>query len=340
MAEIAFKELQTQLKSKKYKPIYLLQGEESFFIDAISDTIEQTVLSEDERAFNQTIIYGQDTDVSALVGMVKRFPMLSQHQVVIVKEAQQLKNIEHLEVYCAKPLVSTILVLCYKNGTIDKRKKIFKALMDNGLVLNSEKIKDYNTPRWIEEYVATIALKMNSESSQLLADFLGNDLTKISNELKKIKINLPQNAEITTSVIEKYVGIDRNYNVFELQRAITVRDKAKAFEIVNYFAKSPKAANFAIQPCIGLLYTYFSKIYQLYHLEDKSTQNLTKLFNTGSQYIIKSYIQAAQYYSYKQTQNAIFLLLEYDLKSKGVASANVEEGELLKELVFKIMRQQ
>jgi DNA polymerase-3 subunit delta len=324
------------IKARKLKPIYLLHGEESYYIDLISDFLEEHVLSEAEKGFNQTILYGKDTEMMTVLNASKRYPMMSDYQLVMVKEAQDLKfdkAEDQFQAYCENPLRSTVLVLCHKYKKFDKRKKVYKLIEKAGLIFESGTIYDNKVPAWIEDFVKAKGHHINPKASALLAEYLGNDLSKVANELEKLMLNVPQAQEINTKEVQDNIGISKEYNVFELQNALTRRDVYKANQIVNYFEANPKANPIVL--VMGNLAGYFTKILKYHYVTDKSQAARELGVNP---YFLKDYELAARNYNLGKTFEVISLLREYDLKSKGVdATGHTEHGELMKELVFKIM---
>ncbi|HEX7367559.1 MAG TPA: DNA polymerase III subunit delta [Pelobium sp.] len=324
------------IKVRKLKPIYLLHGEESYYIDLISDCLEENVLSDAEKSFNQTILYGKDAEVMSVLNAAKRYPMMSDYQLVMVKEAQDLKfdkAAEQLQAYCENPLKSTILVLCYKHDKFDKRKKIYKILEKTGLIFESASIYDNKVPAWIDEFIKSKGHHINPKASALLADYLGNDLSKVANELEKLMLNVPRAQEIGLKEVQDNIGISKEYNVFELQNALARKDVFKANQIINYFEANPKANPFVV--IVGNLSGWFTKILKYHYITDKSQAPKELGVNP---YFMKDYELAARNYNLGKTFEVISLLREYDLKSKGVDSTgNTEPGDLLKELVFKIV---
>jgi DNA polymerase-3 subunit delta len=269
---VSFENILLDLKNRIYSPVYFLYGEESYFIDVISETIEENVLSEIEKEFNQTIIYGKDIDIPTLVSYARRFPMMSNYQVILVKEAQDLDKIEELESYILNPMESTLLVLCYKYEKIDRRKSLFKNIEKKGILFESARIYDNKIPDWIAEYVKKQNYSISAKACFLLAEFLGNDISKIVNEISKLVINIPEKQEITEDYVEKNIGISKDYNVFELQKALGKKDVLKANQIINYFAANPREN--PLVKVIPLLFSYFSKVLVYHHLEDKSRNNV------------------------------------------------------------------
>jgi len=330
------------LKNKKYKPIYLLHGEEPYNIDLVSNFIEHKLLPDAEKGFNQTVLYGKDTDVMTVLNASKRYPMMADYQVVLVKEAQDMKwgnddadkkSINPLLSYLENPLASTILVFCYKYGKFDKRKKTYKAIEKNGLIFESAAIYDSKVPGWIEEFIKEKGYKINQQATFMLAEYLGNDLSKIANELEKLMLNVAAGQEITLKHIQDNIGISKEYNVFELQTALSKKDVFKANQVINYFEANPKANPIVL--VLGNLNNFFSKVLVYHYVRDKTPQNLARELGV-SPYFIKDYEQAARNYNYNKTMQIISYLREYDLKSKGVES-NAGNGELMKELIFKIL---
>ncbi|WP_413666450.1 DNA polymerase III subunit delta [Mucilaginibacter sp. Mucisp86] len=335
-------EILKDLKNRKFKPLYLLHGEEPYFIDLVSNYVEHHVLPEHERGFNQTVVYGKDTDIMTVLNAAKRYPMMADYQVVLVKEAQDMKwgkdddnkkSIDPVLSYLENPLPSTILVFCYKYGKFDKRKKTYKAIEKNGLIFESATLYDNKVPAWVEGYVSDKGYKMNQQGSAMIAEYLGNDLAKIANELEKLMLNVSAGQEITLKHIQDNIGISKEYNVFELQTALTKKDAYKVNQIINYFEANPKSNPIVL--VLGNLNNFFSKVLVYHYVKDKTPQNLAKEMGVNP-YFIKDYEQAARNYPLGKIFQVISYLREYDLKSKGVES-NAPHGELMKELMFKIL---
>lgn len=335
-----FDTILSDLKKKIYQPIYFLFGEEQYYIDKISDYIEKNVLTDAEKSFNQTILYGKDTDALILLDVAKRYPMMSAYQVVVVKEAQELKNFPPKEEktplynYIVNPLKSTILVLCYKHKSFDKRTKFAKLLKEKSVFFESEGLYDNQVPAWISLYLSKHSRKINQKATQLLAEYLGTDLSKIVNELEKLILNVSAEKTIEELDIEKNIGISKDYNVFELQNAIGTKDAAKTNRIVNYFIATPKSSPLPLT--LGFLYSYFSKIY-LYHFNRNKTEKELAAILGVNPFFVKDYILAGKNYSFQKTEQLIKLLHEYDLRSKGINNSNVADGELLKEMANRIL---
>lgn len=339
---MSYPELIKDLKNRKFKPVYLLHGEEPYYIDKISEYVEKHILSEGERGFNQSVFYGKDADLITVLNAAKRFPMMSEYQVILVKEAQDMKWKEGDEKggdpllsYLENPAPTTILVFAYKYGKFDKRKKSYKAFEKKGVVFESATIYDNKLPAWIEDFVKEKGYRMNPQASALLAEYLGNDLSKIANELEKLMLNIPPRAEITVNDIQNNIGISKEYNVFELQGAIARRDAVKVNQIINYFGSNPKSN--PIQMVLGNLNTYFTKILRFHYAKDRSQAALAKELGVNP-FFVKDYEVAAKSYDRWKTARIISYLREFDLKTKGVGSTgNTSDAELLKELLFKII---
>lgn len=335
------KEIIKELKAKKYQPVYFLHGTESYYIDMITKYIEDNVLTEGEKSFNQTILYGKDTDAKTLIDTASRYPMMASHQVVILKEAQDMKALKDLEPYLRKPVPTTILVICHKYKKLDSRTKFGKAIKANASVFESKKLYDNQIPDWITDYLKTKKLDIEAKAAQMVAEYLGTDLSKIANELDKLVINLPQGTMVNDQHIQENIGISKDYNIFELQNALSTRDAIKANRIVNYFIANPKKNPLVV--VLGTLYNFYSKVYMSYFLRNLSDSELAKTlgFNArndyAAAYIIKNYKTAVRQYPFTKTQEVISLLKEYDLKSKGVNRDSTSDGALLKELIYNIL---
>lgn len=330
-----YEEIISGLKKRIFKPVYFLAGEESYYIDLIVNYIEENVLSADEKAFNQIIVYGDDTTIPAIIDTARRFPMMASHQVVIVKEAQSLKKIDDLVIYLEKPLLSTILVFCYKYKSLDKRTKLYKLLESHGVYLESARVRDYLIPAWIERYLMTKGIKTDPSASAMLTEFLGTDLHKIVNELEKLIITLPpEKPVITSSLIEKNIGISKDYNNFELMKAIGEKNILKANMIIHYFANNPKDNPITLS--IASLFGFFSKLLTYHYLTDKSKNNIAAELKVNP-YFVKDYETASLKYNVSKTVQIINLLRTFDMKSKGYGDIGTEPGDLMKELVYKIL---
>lgn len=331
-----YQQIISDIKSKKYAPIYFLAGEEPYFIDKISDFVEDNVLLEHEKDFNQTIFYGKDSTPSHIIETCKRFPMMSEKQVVIVKEAQHLATkLEEFEEYINQPQPSTILVFCHKYKKLDKRKSIGKLITKKTEFFASDKIKDYQLPKWIETYVKKKKLTINPKNALLLSEYLGNDLGKIESEINKLQVILKPGEEITSAVIEEHIGISKDYNVFELQKAVAQKHHENAYKIAHYFGKNEKTHPFVLT--LGFLFSYFSKVAIVGFSKNKGNDNALAKEAGISPYFIKDYKMAAKNYSPTKLVKIVGYLKDYDLKSKGVNNTTATHSDLLKELLFKIL---
>jgi DNA polymerase-3 subunit delta len=331
---ITFENLMADLKNQIYHPVYLLHGEESYFIDVISDFIEAHVLNDLEKEFNQTIVYGKDSDVFTLMGYARRFPMMANYQVLIVREAQDLDKIEDFLPYAEHPLASTILVLCYKYGTLDKRRSFYKAIEKNGIIFESKRLYDNKVPEWIGNFLRQRKYTITPKATALLTEFLGSDLGKISNEITKLLINIPPGSEITEDYVEKNIGISKDFNVFELQKALAKKDIFKANQIVFYFAANLREN--PIPKVLPILFSYFSKVLLYHYLPDKSKNEVASALGINP-FFVPDYQQAAKSFPPGKTVSVISVLREYDLRAKGVNNGSADDGELMKELIFKIL---
>jgi DNA polymerase-3 subunit delta len=322
------------IKNRKLKPIYFLMGDEPYYIDLIADCIDKTVLTEDEKGFNQVVLYGRDTTVEDVVGNAKRYPMMAEYQVVIVKEAQELsRNIDKLEAYAENPQPTTILVFCYKYKTIDKRKKVTKNIEKNGVLFESKKLYENQVGNWITQALIASGYKIEPKASAMLVEFLGTDLSKISNELDKLKIILPQGTLINAEHIEKNIGISKDYNVFEFRSALGEKNILKANRIAQYFAQNPK--DNPITLITSQVFAFYLQLLQYHGLSDKSPANVAKVLKVNP-YFVKDYETAARNYPMKKVSAIVAALREIDLKSKGVGANALPPNELLKEMLIAI----
>lgn len=321
------------LKKKIYHPVYILHGNEPFFIDKISDYIEDNVLDDSEKAFDQVVVYGKDIDVRTLMSSLKQYPSLGSHRVVIVKEAQDIRQIELLEEYLDKPMPSTILVISYKHKKLDKRKRFYKLASKNGVAFESKPIYDNQVPDWIKSYLKTQGYDITEKSALLLGEYLGNNLSKITNEINKMLINVSDKKTIDENDIESNIGISKDYNIFELQDALGSRNMVKVNRIVNYFNANQK--DHPAVMVVAMLYTYFQKLFLYHFLTDKSKQGVASKIGVPVGFVYK-YKQAAANYPTKKLSKIMHDLRVYDLKAKGLDNASTSSGELLRELIFKI----
>ena len=330
-----FEGILENLKKKIYHPIYLLQGEEPFFIDQVSNYIEKNVLTEAEKGFNQTIFYGKDSEPQNIAESALRFPMMADKQVIIVKEAQTLRKIEDLDNYAEKPMASTLLVLNYKYKTLDARTKLAKAIKKNGVILTTKKIYENQIPAWIEKYLKKRDFTIAPQAAQILTAYLGNDLGKVANELNKLVIAVKDTNKITPEHIEKNIGLSKDYNLFELQDALGSRNIFKANQIIQYFGANPQ--EHPIQKTTATLFSYYSKIFSYHFLKDKSERNAVAQLG-GHPFYIRKIMAASKKYNPTKLYEIIGILREYDMKSKGMGvSGLTESSELQKEMIYKIL---
>lgn len=331
----SYEEIISDLRKRIFKPVYFLAGEEPYYIDLITDHIEQNVLPEADRPFNQMVLYGEDSTVSDIIEVSRRYPMMATHQVIIVKEAQSVRKIEDLAIYIERPLPSTILVINYKYRVLDKRTRLARLLDNHGVYFESNRLKDYQIPGWIERFLMAEGIKSEPDVSVMLGEYLGNDLHKIVNELNKLIITLPSDKPvISTRLVEKNIGISKDYNNFELQKAVGERNILKANMIVSHFASNPRDNPLSLT--IASLFSYFSKLLTYHYLTDKSKNSVAAALKINP-YFVRDYETAAMTYSVTKTIQVVSLLRIFDMKSKGVGDVGSEAGDLLKELIFKIL---
>lgn len=321
-------------KKKIFKPLYWLEGEEEYYIDMVVDYAEHKILDEAEAGFNLTVFYGKDADWAAVLNACKRYPMFAEKQVVLLKEAQQMKDIDKLESYFEHPLSSTVFVVSYKTKTFDKRTKLYKLLKQNAELFVSEKLKDAKVNEWIKEMVTSKGYSISSKAIVLLEEHIGNDLSRMANEIDKLSINLKDRKEITEDDIEKYIGISKEYNVFELQAAIAKKDLAKAIKIIQYFEGNPKAG--PIQMVLPALYANFSKVYTVFGMADKSEAALKPHFYFNSN-AVKNALECVRNYGYDGIERILLLLHHYNLKGVGVGDTGTSDASLMKEMVVKMI---
>ncbi|WP_405397646.1 DNA polymerase III subunit delta [Maribacter sp. Asnod2-G09] len=323
------------IKKGQISPIYFLYGEEAYFIDKISDYIAANVLTEEEKGFNQMVLYGRDVSIEDIVGNAKRYPMMAERQVVIVKEAQHLsRTIENLCSYAENPQQSTVLVICYKYKKLDKRKKLHKIIKKNGVVFESKKLYENQVSDWLRKHLVSRGYTISHKAALLLVEYLGTDLGKISKELDKLKLVLPKQTEINPQHIEEHIGISKDYNNFELKRAIGDRDIVKATKIINYFAQNPKDNPFILT--ITLLHSFFTQLLQYHGLSDHNPKSVASALRINP-YFVNEIQTAARNYPMKKVSGIISSLREMDLKGKGVGATPMKEADLLKELLYKIV---
>lgn len=336
------KELDSILKSiknKQLQPVYFFHGEEAFYIDAAVKSFENDLLSDDEKAFNQTVVYGKDTHYQEVLALARQFPMMGDRQLIIVKEAQDLKltdsEAEALMSYLQNPVASTVLVLAHKNKKLDgKKRKLNDLLKKNSFLYQSDKIRDWDLPKFIQQQLSKLKIKSAPNISLLLADYLGNDLSRIANELAKLKMILKEGEVLDGQLVEIHIGISKDFNTFELQKALGLKDAAKAMKIVHYMGKNPKTSPIVVT--IGNLYSFFSNIIIYHSMRGQSQQEMAAAMGL-SPFFIKDISDAARFYPLKHATRIISILREIDLKSKGLGANNLEYSELLTEMVYKIL---
>ena len=334
--ETTYEEIARDLKNRIYKPVYFLMGEESYYIDRISDYIAQTVLTDEEKEFNQTVLYGSDTDVPTIINAAKRYPMMSEYQVVIVKEAQNVKKIEDLSYYLQKPLMSTILVICHKHGVLDRRKKLAVEIEKVGVLFESKKIKDAQLPGFISTYLKRKSVDIEPKASEMMAEFVGTDLNRMAGELEKLVITLPQGVRrITPEQVERNIGVSKDYNNYELRSALVTRDILKANKIIKYFDENPKTN--PLQATLASLFGFFSNLMLAYYAPEKTEQGIAQQLQLKQSWQAKEYIAAMRVYSGVKCMQIIGEIRYCDARSKGVDNPSLSDGDLLRELVYKIL---
>lgn len=333
---MSFEQIKKDVIAKKFHPVYLMMGDEPFYIDDLTNLFLQTVIPDDEKDFNQTILYGSDTDVGTIITLARSFPMMSDRQLIVIKEAQGLKKIEDLELYVKNPLASTILVINYKNGSLDKRKKLYAQIEKQGVIFESKKIPDYKMPAFITSHVSTKGLGIDQKSAQMLTDYLGNDLSKVVNEIDKLVLSLPSSEKrITAELIEHNIGISKDFNNYELLKAIVEKNVFKANQIADYFEKNKK--NNPLIVTLVVLFNYFSNLMICYWAHDKTENGIASELGFRNSFQAKDYVLGLKNYNAFKTMEILALLRTYDAKCKGVDNSSTSDGELLKELLFKIL---
>lgn len=334
---VTFQAIMQDLKNRNFAPFYLLMGEESYYIDTISDYIASHVLLPEECDFNQTICFGSDVTAVQVTDMAKRYPMMAEFQVIIVKEAQNIRSLEALEGYLKKPVKSTILVWCHKNGKIDTRKKVIGLAQAMGVVFESKKLRDYQLPEFIQNYLKSKKATIDPKSCQMIANHIGSDLSRIVSELDKILIYLPNdNRRVTPDIVEKEIGVSKDFNAFELRNAIVSKDIFKANQIIKYFDNNPKAGS--LYSFLPLLFSFFQNLMILHYTPNKSSeQDIARALDLNSTWGIKDLIIGLKNYSARKTMDIISKIREVDGKSKGLDNPYTGAGELMKELIFYVL---
>ena len=334
--EYTYEGIIRELQAKQYRPVYYLMGDEAFYIDKIADYIIDNVLNDTEKEFNQTILYGADVDAATIINAAKRYPMMSEYQVIVVKEAQAVHNMEELVFYLQKPLKSTILVLCHKHGSLDKRKKLAAEIEKVGVLYESKKLKEAQLPAFIAAYIKQKGFDIDQKATAMLAEFVGTDLSRLVGEMEKLIITSSKNStKITPEQIEKNIGISKDYNNFELRSALVEKDVLKANKIVKYFEENPKTN--PIQMTLSLLFGFYSNLMMAYYAPEKSEQGIAAFLGLKSPWQAREYMAAMRKYSGIKTMQIISEIRTTDAKSKGVENSSLSDGDLLRELVFKIM---
>ena len=327
------------IKNKEFLPIYFFHGEEPFFMDVAVKAFENDVLEEDEKAFNQTVVYGKDTTFSEVLSLARQFPMMGDKQVIILKEAQEIrlteKEADALKIYVENPVESTLLVIAHKHKKVDTRKSFAKTLAKNKMLFLSDKIRDYEVPKWIEQELRNLKFQAKPNIPAMLSEYLGTDLSRISNELNKLKMILIEGDILDEKSIETHIGISKDFNVFELIKALGKKDEATALRIAHFIGKSPKNNPFVMM--MGNIYNFYSNLIVFHTLAGQSPQIQATTMGVNP-YFIKDYAEAARFYNLKHCTRIISILREFDLKSKGLGAINMEEGELLREMVYKILK--
>jgi len=321
-------------KKGNFRPIYWLEGEEPYYIDKVVEYAEKHILSESEASFNLTVFYGRDADWAAVVNACRRYPMFAERQVVLLKEAQHMKDIDKLEGYIDNPLGSTIFVVSYKDKKVDARTRFAKTLKQKGEVVTTKKLYDNQLPQWAGEMVERHGLTINQKALALLVDHIGNDLNRIENEIEKLAVNLGSRKSITEDDIEQYIGVSKEFNVFELQDALAKKNLPKAVRIIQYFESNPKAA--PIQLVLPSLYSFFSKVYMVFGAGTNDEKGIAAALGVNP-FFVKDYLAAAKNYGDRGVERTLLLLHQYNLRSIGIHDAGTEDGDLLKELVVKMM---
>lgn len=333
--QISITQLLNDIKNRKFKPIYFLHGNEPYYIDLITDALIESVVPENERDFNQTILYGLDTDVAQIITSARRFPMMSEYQLIVVKEAQNVNKIEQLELYTRQPLESTILVINYKDKTLDGRSKLSKDLAAKGVLYESKKLYDDKIPSFVTAYAQSKNLSIDTKAAFMISDFIGSDLKRICSEIDKLAIRLNNGDRITPELIEQSIGISKEFNNFELISAIAKRDIYKANLIASMFAKNPKNNPFVVTN--SMIFTFFSNLMLAYYAPDKSEKGIMNALNFRFSVQVRDYMAALKIYNAFKTMNNISLIREFDARSKGVRCTSVSDEQLLKELLYKLM---
>ena len=333
---ITSEDILRNLANKQYAPIYLLMGEEAYYIDLIEGYIEDHVLTDAEKDFNQIVVYGRDVDAATITNTARRFPMMAERQVVIVKEAQDVEDLENLSYYAQSPMMSTILVLCYKHGTMDRRKKLPALIEKNGVVFDSKKIRDAQLPGFISTYLKKKKIDIEPKASMMLTEYVGTDLLRMVGELDKLIITLPKGQmRVTADQVEKNIGISKEYNIFELRDALVEKNVLKANKIINYYAATPKEN--PLPKTLAGLFSFFSNLMLAYYAPEKSEQGIASWLGMRNSWQAKEYITAMNRYSGVKTMNIISEIRKADALGKGIGKGNLSDEDILRELIYFIM---
>ncbi len=327
--------LRGDLLKRRFKPLYLLHGEEPFYLDKAEALFDELVLTEAEKSFNHTILYGRDCDAQTITDAALRYPMFAEHQLIVVREAQQLRDLDKLQSYAEKPVPTTVLVLVYKYKKLPANRRLYKAIAQHGIVFESKKIRDYEVASWVQGHVSESGYKIQPAAAQLMEQYLGSDLSRIDGELRKLMINLEPGSTITPAHVERFIGISREYNVFELQNALLKNDTARVWKIAENLR-----ANIRQHPLVmivGSLYNFFSKVYAVHFIGQTNDKELAQVLGVHP-FFVKDYRSAASAWPIPRLERGFAQLLQYDLRSKGVDDAGTESGELLRELIWKLLR--
>ncbi len=336
MAKYTYDSIMSELKKGLYKPVYYLMGEEGYFTDRITDYIVDNALTDIEKDFNLTVFYGLDTDIDTIVTAAKRFPMMAERQVIVVREAQMLKNIDSLLYYLQSPQPTTVLVFAHKNGAIDKRKKVATELERTGVVLDSKKMRDDQLPAFINGYLREKGLVADNKSVLMMRESIGADLSRLASEIDKLAIALPAGSlNITPELVEEHIGISKEYNNFELQNALVNKDIFKANRIVQYFARNPKKN--PIQMTLALLFGFFSNVMMCYYAPDKSERGVAEFLGLRNAWGVGDYIKAMRNYKPMHVMEILHLIRLADAQSKGAEGSQMPDGEIMRELLYKIL---
>ena len=329
------KQIVTEIRNGNIKPVYFLMGDEPYYIDKIANFIENNILSEEERSFDQMILYGKDVSIGDIISNAKRCPMMAERQLIVVKEAQHLsRSIESLTTYIDQPQNSTVLVICYKYAKLDKRKKLYKSIKKNGILLESKKLYENQVLEWIRKILKAKGYSIVPKAAVLLIEFLGTDMSKISNELEKLKLVVSKGAEITPDDVEENIGISKDYNNFEFKKAIGEQNIVKATRIINYFAQNPKDNPFVVT--VTLLNTFFTQLLKYHGLKEHSSKSVASALGINP-YFVSEFNTAAKNYPIRKVSKIISNLRILDLKGKGVNALNLSQADLLKELLVQVM---